>query len=66
MRIPKGHTPIVNHMAFTDARPELGSKSTTYTANPPTVMKAGPPRYVNAPGRSTKSVGSGKMSNKRM
>jgi hypothetical protein len=65
MRIPKGHTPIVNHMAFTDSRPTLGSKSTTYQTDKGPLPK-GPPRYINAPGRSTKSVGVGKMSNKRV
>lgn len=66
MRGPKpGQTPIVNHMNFTDARPTIGSPSTTF--NPGGAVQAsplpkGPPKYIQ-PGNK-RNIGQG-LTNKR-
>lgn len=51
MRKPRGQTHIVNHLAFSDARPQIGSKDASF--NPGAgkgPMPGGAPRYVQAKG----------------
>lgn len=60
---------IVNHNAFVDSKPTVGDSSTVY--NPDGAMQAGPlpngpPRFVNAPGRSTKEFAPPGETNKRI
>lgn len=58
--VPKpGNTPIVNHMAFTDDRPTLGGKSTTYNPDGSIqagVLPKGPPKYVGGTRRIAEGV----------
>lgn len=65
MRKPKAQSHIVNHLAFSDAALTIGGASTTYQS-PKGPLPKGPPRYVQGPGRSTKTVTDAKgVTNKR-
>lgn len=63
------NSPIVNHNSFTDARPTIGAPSDSF--NPSGALSAGPlpngpPKYVQAPGRSPKSFTPKGETNKRL
>lgn len=51
MKKPKGQNHIVNHLAFSDARPQIGGKSTTFNPGAGQApLQAGAPRYVQPKG----------------